>query len=278
MENKSPRRKLTEEERQEAERLNAAWLTYKAQNKGATQTWLAAESGLGTQGAVGQYLRGVIPLNVEALVAICRVIAVDPKTISPRLLGPLLEFRYLSSDEAHRQRQAEEQDFEREQFLAERRATYGGRRAADLTISKGEIEIPQYSDLGGSMGAGLLLRDQPGEIHGWRVTSEWINKNVKNYTAAQNLRIVTGFGDSMRPLYNPGDPLLVDAGVKTVDFDSIYFFRIGDEGFIKRLQRVPGQGLLAISENKSYRDWVIKPEMDFEVFARVIKVWCGSDF
>lgn len=141
-----------------------------------------------------------------------------------------------------------------------------------------EVEIPQYSDIGGGMGVGLLLRDQPGEIHGWRVTPEWINKNVKSHTSASNLRIVTGFGDSMRPLYNPGDPLLVDAGVKAVEFDSIYFFRIGDEGFIKRLQRVPGQGLVAISENKSYRDWIITPDMDFEVFARVIKVWCGSDF
>lgn len=153
------------------------------------------------------------------------------------------------------------------------------RRETDLPPpSNDEIVIPQYRGLGGSMGHGLLLRDQPGEIQGWRVTPEWVRQNVKNHSATKNLRIVTGFGDSMRPLYNPGDPLLVDAGIKSVDFDSIYFFRIGEEGFIKRLQRVPGQGLLAISENKSYRDWVITPDMDFEVFARIIKVWCGSDF
>lgn len=158
----------------------------------------------------------------------------------------------------------------------EKRSVY--RRSEDISLHQGGIEIPQFYGVGGSMGVGLLLRDQPGEIHGWRVTPEWISKNVKNHTGAGNLRIVTGFGDSMRPLYNPGDPLLVDAGVKAVEFDSIYFFRIGDEGFIKRLQRVPGQGLVAISENKSYRDWVITPDMDFEVFARVIKVWCGSDF
>ena len=83
------RRELTSEEQAEAGRLNAAWLRYKAQNVGATQTWLAAESGLGTQGAVGQYLRGVIPLNVEALVAICRVIGANPIDISPRLM-PML--------------------------------------------------------------------------------------------------------------------------------------------------------------------------------------------
>lgn len=74
-----------------------------------------------------------------------------------------------------------------------------------------------------------------------------------------------------------GDPLLPNGwGVKTIEFDAIYFFRVENEGFIKRLQRVPGQGLLALSENKSYRDWVIRPDMDFEVFGRVLKLWRGD--
>lgn len=79
------RRDLTTEEQAEAQRLYAAWRVFKSENAGATQEWLAAASGLGTQGAVGQYLRGVIPLNIVALIAICRVINADPKTVSPRL-------------------------------------------------------------------------------------------------------------------------------------------------------------------------------------------------
>lgn len=140
-----------------------------------------------------------------------------------------------------------------------------------------DLTISQYQ-AGGAMGHGLLLRDQPGLIRSWHVTPEWIQKNVPNCTSPRNLAIVTGFGDSMKPLYNPGDPLLVDTGVKTVEFDAIYFFRIGEEGFIKRLQRVPGEGLIAISENKAYRDWVIREGMDLEVFARVVKVWRGEEF
>lgn len=84
---KMKRRELTEEEKQEAERLSRAWIAYKKDNAGATQTWLGAETGIGSQGAVGQYLRGVIPLNFEALMAICRVIDADPHAISPRLTG-----------------------------------------------------------------------------------------------------------------------------------------------------------------------------------------------
>lgn len=148
---------------------------------------------------------------------------------------------------------------------------------AQQKTSRGIFEILQY-DTGGGMGRGIILRDQPGLIRGWKVTDEWITKNVHNLTAPGNLAIVTGFGDSMRPLYNPGDPLLVDCGVKDMRFDAVYFFRVGEEGFVKRLQRIPGNGILAISENRSYRDWTITPEMDFEVFARVIKVWRGEDF
>lgn len=139
-----------------------------------------------------------------------------------------------------------------------------------------EFVIPQFN-AGGSMGNGLLLRDQPGLICEWTVTQEWVNKNIKSHSGIGNLCIVTGFGDSMRGMYNSGDPLLVDAGVRQVEYDAVYFFRVGNEGFIKRLQRVPGEGLVALSENKSYKDWVIKDGMDFEVMGRVLKVWQSED-
>lgn len=144
--------------------------------------------------------------------------------------------------------------------------------------SSTEIEIPQYIKVRGSMGNGVLLRDQPGEIHGWRVTPEWLLKNVPSNTGIENLAIVTGFGPSMRGMFNPGDPLLVDRGVKKVEHDAVYFFRVGDEGFIKTLQRVPGVGLRAISKNKEFETWTITPDMDFEVLAKVLKVWQSEDF
>lgn len=140
------------------------------------------------------------------------------------------------------------------------------------------VTISQYQT-GGRMGtAGIELRDQPGVIESWRVSREWLEKNVKGYSRLDSLCIVTGFGDSMRPMFNSGDPLILDSSIKTVEFDAVYFFRVGTEGFIKRLQRVPGKGLLAISENPAYRDWVIDQSMDFEVFGRVLKVWRSEDF
>lgn len=140
-----------------------------------------------------------------------------------------------------------------------------------------EIIVNQF-DTGGSMGHGVLLRDQPGLIKQMVFNREWLGKNIKHYSNESNLCLVTGFGDSMRGMYNSGDPLIVDKGVTSVEFDGVYFFRVGDEGFIKRLQRVPGEGLIAISENKAYRDWTISEKMDFEVFGRVLRAWHSEDY
>ncbi|MCG8990796.1 transcriptional regulator [Delftia acidovorans] len=104
--------------------------------------------------------------------------------------------------------------------------------------SAGDIRIPQY-ETGGSMGHGIVLADQPGVIKQWTVSEKWLHMNVQRITSAKNLAIVTGFGPSMQPLFNPGDPLLVDRGVKLVDTDGVYFFRVGTEGFVKQLQRIP---------------------------------------
>ncbi|MVW80201.1 S24 family peptidase [Bordetella sp. 02P26C-1] len=140
------------------------------------------------------------------------------------------------------------------------------------------VTIARY-DTGGTRGAaGVELREQPGVIESWKVSREWLEKNLRGFSQASSLCIVTGFGDSMRPMFNSGDPLIVDSSVKSVEFDAVYFFRVGNEGFIKRLQRVPGKGLVAISENPAYRDWVVDETMDLEVFGRVLKVWRSEDF
>lgn len=162
----------------------------------------------------------------------------------------------------------------------EQLASKDEQRAQQSNVEKNKsevIEIPQYTDIGGGMGGGVTLRDQPGAIQGWHVTPEWVSKNIKSHSGAGNLCIVTGFGNSMQPLYNPGDPLIIDRGIKSVEADATYFFRVGEEGFIKILQRIPGEGIRVISKNKDYETWTIKPGMDFEVFGQVLKAWCGTD-
>ena len=142
------------------------------------------------------------------------------------------------------------------------------------------VKILQF-DTGGSMGRGVVLRDQPGVIKSWTVSDTWLQQNVHRMTAAGNLCIVTGFGPSMEPLFNSGDPLLVDRGIKRVDVDAVYFFRIGEEGFIKQVQRLyKGTELVlrAKSYNQMFDPFDIPQTPDFEVFGRVLKVWEGKEF
>lgn len=154
--------------------------------------------------------------------------------------------------------------------------TEGGELVTPL--SRDEVSIPQYNTGGMGGNGGLVLRDQPGTIANWSVSHDWLRANVPNCTNAGNLCIVTGFGDSMPDTYNPGDPVLIDTGIAICDHDGVFFFRVGNEGFIKRLQRVPGVGIRAISQNKEYETWTITPDMDFEVFGKVLKAWKGKNY
>lgn len=145
-------------------------------------------------------------------------------------------------------------------------------------VRRESVTIPQY-DVAGAMGnGGLMLADQPGTITDWHVTPEWIAKNVPHSSGVSNLCIVTGFGDSMRPLYNPGDPLLVDTGVRKIEADAVYFFRVGAEGYIKRIQRIPGKGYLVKSANPEYETWTLTPDMDVQVLGRVLMAWRSEKF
>lgn len=142
-----------------------------------------------------------------------------------------------------------------------------------------DIVIPQYNT-GGKMGHGLVLRDQPGVIKSWNVSPEWVRENVPRHTGIGNLCIVTGFGPSMKGMFDSGDPLLLDRGITGVEFDAVYFFRVGNDGYIKLLQRIPGPDgtrLKAKSKNPDYDDFWIDETMDFEVFGQIIKVWKGEN-
>lgn len=147
---------------------------------------------------------------------------------------------------------------------------------SESDASPADVVIPQY-DTGGAMGHGLVLEDhQPGIIKSWHVDHEWLRLNVRHHTGTKNLCIVTGFGPSMQPKYNPGDPLLVDSGVNVVETEGIYFFRVGKHGFIKQLQRIPtedGMVIRAKSLNKDYDPFDITERMDFAVFGKVLTVW-----
>lgn len=150
----------------------------------------------------------------------------------------------------------------------------------ETVIVESHLIIPQY-DVSGAMGnGGLVLDDQPpGIIKSWQVDEQWVHMNVPSNTGLHNLCIVTGFGSSMQPMYNPGDPLLMDRGVVECRSDGVYFFRVGDHGYIKQLQRIPttsGAIIRAKSMNPSYDPFDITDGMDFHILGKILLAWKGE--
>lgn len=171
-------------------------------------------------------------------------------------------------------------------FLPKQAAVTTQPPSTPLADENGNLPIiREYVGTGGAMGHGFNLTDNPpGYIKSWRVDHEWLRINVPVHTGLRNLAIVTGFGPSMRPMFNPGDPLLVDTGVKVVDHEGVYFFRVGDEGFIKLIQRVPqfdGPGIIlrVISKNPDFPPYDLSPKNPhFEVLGKVLTVWRSEQF
>ena len=75
------RRALTAEERAEAAALHRLF----SQRWEGTQVGFGDTYGIGTQGAVSQYLRGYVPLNLEAALKFAVGLEVDVADFSPRL-------------------------------------------------------------------------------------------------------------------------------------------------------------------------------------------------
>ena len=140
--------------------------------------------------------------------------------------------------------------------------------------STGDILIPQL-DVLGSMGAGAIPPDHIDVVRNVVVNRKELEKQC-SFTSPQNLQIITGYGRSMKPTFQDGDPLLVDTGVDTVTVDAVYVFEIDGELFIKGIQRLSAGRLRVISHNRDENDpWDITPaQMEtLKIRGRVVMAW-----
>lgn len=107
------------------------------------------------------------------------------------------------------------------------------------------------------------------------LSREWIRLNVPGVSQPENLAAIPAANDSMSPTFTTGDVLLVDRGVDRVRADGVYAIVIGDELFIKRLQRQISGGVLVISDNERYSTQALS-EADMakvKVAGRVMCSW-----
>lgn len=139
------------------------------------------------------------------------------------------------------------------------------------------IEIRRFENPA-SLGNGIERREGDALVGHMQVSLEWVRQKLPNITHPRNLEIITGFGDSMTPTYYDGDLMLVDRGVREVKIDSVYVFTMNNELFIKTLQRLPGNAVKVISDNKKYDAYTIdeSTKHELEILGRVVWAWNGK--
>ncbi|WP_341522970.1 S24 family peptidase [Pseudomonas sp. G.S.17] len=139
------------------------------------------------------------------------------------------------------------------------------------------VEVPRF-DIAASMGPGTEPPEMNMVVEHMRLDANWVRQNLV-YTAVDNLKLISGRGDSMAPTIRNGDALLVDSGVTSVESDAIYFFLMRGQQHVKRIQRNL-DGLTIISDNGQYKEIDVPGdrEGDIQVLAQIIYWWTGRSF
>jgi phage repressor protein C with HTH and peptisase S24 domain len=149
--------------------------------------------------------------------------------------------------------------------------------AQKINSYRAVVEIERF-DIAGSMGPGTEPPEMNMVVEHMSLDAGWVRQNLV-YTSLENLKLISGRGDSMAPTIRSGDALIVDVGVTTVDSDAIYYFQMRGQLHIKRIQRNL-DGLTIISDNGQYREIDVPAtrEDDIKVLAQIIYWWTGRSY
>ena len=144
-----------------------------------------------------------------------------------------------------------------------------------------KIEEAQGLPLGWLDSEHSALAEPPefnGVVEAMSLDASWVRQNLV-FTSIDNIKLISGRGDSMSPTIRSGDPVLVDIGVMSVEADAIYFFQMRGQLHIKRIQR-DLDGLTIISDNDKYQSIRVPAdrEEDLTIMAQVIYWWNGRNF
>lgn len=142
-------------------------------------------------------------------------------------------------------------------------------RTPYLPVDEEFVTIPYY-DAKASAGLGAS-NGETIETKPFKFRRDWWMKRIGS--APEQFFMMEIGGDSMAPRLTD-DHLPILQWSEEMDFDGIYVFRLDGEVFIKNLERRPGRGLIARSENPAYTPWEIGDGStfgEFKIIGRVIR-------
>lgn len=128
------------------------------------------------------------------------------------------------------------------------------------------VTIPVY-DVEASAGHGSFFCSE-NIIYHMAYRREWLkNRNL----IVKDLGVIVVKGDSMEPTLNDKESILVNCAETTPKDGHIYVVRSGDVLWVKRVQRLPSDKVLLISDNKYYPHITIDLNHDdFQVIGKVV--------
>lgn len=131
------------------------------------------------------------------------------------------------------------------------------------------ISIPVLGEVSASMGYGVTVYNEvQTAIYS---ISRQLAKDLGVSTSQTEM--IFAQGDSMMPTIEGGDSLLVDHARKEIYDGKIYCVRIEGQLYAKRLQKIPPDTVVIVSDNPKYRSFEIDlrrcPDYDFEVIGEI---------
>lgn len=237
MAKKEHTRNITPADEAAAERLRRLWAD-RARQLGVTQ-YTVADLMEATQGAVSQFLRGRIALNLKATLAFAKALQVDWREIRD-------DFPDLQA------------------VMREEPATYN--------LDSEWVDITASSQ-GAALGDGAAL-DEYAETHKLKFRAASL---ARKRLRATRLQVFYGRGESMEPRIRDGDALLVNTEETAPVHGAIFMVRWEGHYYAKRLKRL-GRHWFLCSDNGADPKWqdpvMVEDHHDFEILGRVR--WVGS--
>jgi phage repressor protein C with HTH and peptisase S24 domain len=139
------------------------------------------------------------------------------------------------------------------------------------------IAVPMF-EVSASMGLGNPFPDNDTVVGNLQLTDSWVRQNLPNLSSPKNLSVISAYGDSMTPTFNPGDILLADRGVNEIRIDAVYVFALNHELYIKRIQRRMDGSIVIKSDNPLFDPYILQAgdKHDMRVLGRILWAWMGK--
>lgn len=131
------------------------------------------------------------------------------------------------------------------------------------------ISIPVRGEVSASMGYGVTVYNE-NQTATYSISKQ-LARDLGGNTC--HLEMIFAQGDSMMPTIEGGDSLLVDHSRKEIYDGKIYCVRIENQLYAKRLQKIPPNTVVVVSDNAKYRSFEIDlskcSDYDFEVIGEI---------